>query len=606
MVAALLRLAPVLRRAARDGAGRAVRRALRGAPGPRGRRRVARALRAGRVRRRRRTSSASPRADRRRHLRPHDRAVRRRGGPARAAGSGSCASASAATKLESHWSDAAFVALRHIGGLRREICVLLTAEVVALSYYRVLPLAYDDPVLRRGLRAHPARRARPRRLPPRDARQRVRHHARARAHGLRAHLARVRGAPPRRSWRGTTARCSSWPACRARSSRSRCAAARGGSRARSGRAACCRWPTPRRPECSAPGQDFCSDACSRWRCRRPAMAAVNVTGFSVTSTTTQAGGHPDLTTSTTFQSSPDSDDVKDLIVRFPPGLLGNPTATPKCTQAAVRGRHLPGRHGPRVGRGHRGRDGSASCTDQRRRVAGHRLQPAARSAPSRRGSASRSARRRSARCAIEKISLIAVAKLGPETGYALETTIPNQPRTVNSDLGPLRCGSPGSTSRCAGKPGAKDFMINPSSCARRHGHGHRGALRQRRALQRGRRPTRPRTARAWRSRRWCPAPSGPARANRAGQNVQLTTRARLPDRQRLAAGHRGAAAHRRGQRHQLARARVPGGDAGRRLPRQRHDRLGGGGLAAARRRRCAGRWCSRRARRARCPAWWWT
>ena len=59
-------------------------------------------------------------------------------------------------KLESHWSDAAFVALRHIGGLRREICVLLTAEVVALSYYRVLPLAYDDPVLRRGLRAHPA------------------------------------------------------------------------------------------------------------------------------------------------------------------------------------------------------------------------------------------------------------------------------------------------------------------------------------------------------------------------------------------------------------------------------------------------------------------
>ncbi len=51
------------------------------------------------------------------------------------------------TALDSHWSDAAFVALRHIGGLRREICVLLTAEVVALSYYRVLPLAYEDPVL---------------------------------------------------------------------------------------------------------------------------------------------------------------------------------------------------------------------------------------------------------------------------------------------------------------------------------------------------------------------------------------------------------------------------------------------------------------------------
>ena len=52
------------------------------------------------------------------------------------------------TKLESHWTDAVFVMLRHIGGLRREICVLLTAEIVALSYYRVLALAYDDGVLR--------------------------------------------------------------------------------------------------------------------------------------------------------------------------------------------------------------------------------------------------------------------------------------------------------------------------------------------------------------------------------------------------------------------------------------------------------------------------
>jgi hypothetical protein len=50
-------------------------------------------------------------------------------------------------RLTSHWSDGAFVALRHLGGLRREICVLLTAEVIALSYYRVLARAYEDPVL---------------------------------------------------------------------------------------------------------------------------------------------------------------------------------------------------------------------------------------------------------------------------------------------------------------------------------------------------------------------------------------------------------------------------------------------------------------------------
>ncbi len=51
-------------------------------------------------------------------------------------------------KLESHWSDGVFVLLRHIGGLRREICVLLTAEVIALTYYRVLSLACKDPVLK--------------------------------------------------------------------------------------------------------------------------------------------------------------------------------------------------------------------------------------------------------------------------------------------------------------------------------------------------------------------------------------------------------------------------------------------------------------------------
>ena len=52
-----------------------------------------------------------------------------------------------AEPLESHWSDSAFVVLRHVGGLRREICVLLTAELIALSYYPILPRAYPDAAL---------------------------------------------------------------------------------------------------------------------------------------------------------------------------------------------------------------------------------------------------------------------------------------------------------------------------------------------------------------------------------------------------------------------------------------------------------------------------
>ena len=52
------------------------------------------------------------------------------------------------TRLSSHWSDHAFVVLRHIGALRFEICVLLSAEVTALPYYRVLGEAHPDPALR--------------------------------------------------------------------------------------------------------------------------------------------------------------------------------------------------------------------------------------------------------------------------------------------------------------------------------------------------------------------------------------------------------------------------------------------------------------------------
>ncbi|MGE0300597.1 MAG: ferritin-like domain-containing protein [Thermoleophilia bacterium] len=46
-----------------------------------------------------------------------------------------------------HWTATAFVALRRALGLRTEVLVLLAAEVVALSYYRLLSEADDDPAL---------------------------------------------------------------------------------------------------------------------------------------------------------------------------------------------------------------------------------------------------------------------------------------------------------------------------------------------------------------------------------------------------------------------------------------------------------------------------
>ncbi|GED86408.1 ferritin-like domain-containing protein [Streptomyces sp. 6-11-2] len=46
--------------------------------------------------------------------------------------------------LSGHWSDAVFVRLRRLMGLRMELLVLMIAEVVALRYYRALRDGTDD------------------------------------------------------------------------------------------------------------------------------------------------------------------------------------------------------------------------------------------------------------------------------------------------------------------------------------------------------------------------------------------------------------------------------------------------------------------------------
>ena len=50
--------------------------------------------------------------------------------------------------LQRHWSDAVFVRLRRLMGLRTELMVLTVAEVVALSYYGGLASAGPDAVVR--------------------------------------------------------------------------------------------------------------------------------------------------------------------------------------------------------------------------------------------------------------------------------------------------------------------------------------------------------------------------------------------------------------------------------------------------------------------------
>ncbi|MFJ9790483.1 hypothetical protein [Streptomyces globosus] len=55
-------------------------------------------------------------------------------------------SAAGADTLDGHWSDAAFVRVRRLLGLRVELMVLMVAEVVALRYYRALRDGSGDPL----------------------------------------------------------------------------------------------------------------------------------------------------------------------------------------------------------------------------------------------------------------------------------------------------------------------------------------------------------------------------------------------------------------------------------------------------------------------------
>jgi hypothetical protein len=63
----------------------------------------------------------------------------------------------------------------------------------------------------------------------------------------------------------------------------------------------------------------------------PALAASgDVTGFEVTTTTDQAGGHPDLGMTFELEDPGQPKSARNVIVNTPEGLFGNPNAIPQC------------------------------------------------------------------------------------------------------------------------------------------------------------------------------------------------------------------------------------------------------------------------------------
>jgi hypothetical protein len=64
-----------------------------------------------------------------------------------------------------------------------------------------------------------------------------------------------------------------------------------------------------------------------------AHATVTITDAKIQPSTAAAGAHPDLTVDLSFGESPATDDLKDLTVVLPQGLVGNPKAADRCSQS---------------------------------------------------------------------------------------------------------------------------------------------------------------------------------------------------------------------------------------------------------------------------------
>ena len=65
----------------------------------------------------------------------------------------------------------------------------------------------------------------------------------------------------------------------------------------------------------------------------PAQAAIGIEEFTTTSSDTQAGGHPDLTTNFALEDPGKPEAAKNVVFNAPEGVFGNPNALTRCTPA---------------------------------------------------------------------------------------------------------------------------------------------------------------------------------------------------------------------------------------------------------------------------------
>jgi hypothetical protein len=71
----------------------------------------------------------------------------------------------------------------------------------------------------------------------------------------------------------------------------------------------------------------------------PARGALSVSGFSMTPSTTRAGGHPDLKASESF--NPPTADIREIVLHLPGGMTANARAAPFCSGGYLSGDLCP-------------------------------------------------------------------------------------------------------------------------------------------------------------------------------------------------------------------------------------------------------------------------
>jgi hypothetical protein len=185
-----------------------------------------------------------------------------------------------------------------------------------------------------------------------------------------------------------------------------------------------------------------------------ARATVTITDAKIQPSTTAAGGHPNLTVDLSFGESPTTDDLKDLTVTLPQGLVGNPKAADRCSEVDFQADACPA--GSKVGTTTVSALVTIIATDVAQDSSGDVYNLAPQGAePARLGVVVRPTF-----VGASKIFLEAPATIGADTNYGTRTTFADLPR-MNGSF-PIRITRQVLTLNGQAAHGA--FLTNPTGC----------------------------------------------------------------------------------------------------------------------------------------------